>query len=388
MVQTTAAKATLLVETIRPAPEVAHRAILVPKIQCLGLKNPECASAPRRSHRGRARHVFEWPLLTEAALLVDTVGQTTELTCRALVVPIIWDERFVHKRALLEAIVFRRACIRVAPLTSDNISARHICVGVVPTKAALLVDAVSPATQLAHLARAIPEVGHERLVREMAAGGRARDLGIVACSAEAALNILPICLAAHHAHLARRVPKEARGRRVDVKRASTGGGQLRLGRRRGLCRRRGLRRRAGCGRVRRRSRRRHLRNRSPSRSQSRCLSGGVCGSSGACFERSRSRSLGRVWLRWHLLRRRVCNRSRSRSRCLSRRLRCGLCQRRRGAGCRQSDGLCCGLCQRRRRVGCRLSGSLRCCLCQRSRVSGCRLSGGELSARSRRRWYL
>mmetsp|Transcript_65876 Transcript_65876/g.214377 ORF Transcript_65876/g.214377 Transcript_65876/m.214377 type:complete len:352 (+) Transcript_65876:761-1816(+) len=351
MVQTTAAKATLLVETIRPAPEVAHRAILVPKIQCLGLKNPECASAPRRSHRGRARHVFEWPLLTEAALLVDTVGQTTELTCRALVVPIIWDERFVHKRALLEAIVFRRACIRVAPLTSDNISARHICVGVVPTKAALLVDAVSPATQLAHLARAVPEVGHERLVREMAAGGRAQDLGIVSCSAEAALNILPICITAQHAHLARRVPQEARERRVDVKLAGTDGGQVRLGRGQGLCRRRGLREGLGC-------------------------TGGL----------RRRNGYGRV--RRRLRRRRVCNRSRSRSRCLSRRLRCGLCQRRRGAGCRQSDGLCCGLCQRRRRVGCRLSGSLRCCLCQRSRVSGCRLSGGELSARSRRRWYL
>merc|ERR1719188_594753 len=73
-----------------------------------------------------------------------------------------------------------------------DLRSRRACntrVRVLPAEAALCMNAIGPATQVAHCAVDIPVVWHCWLRAEMATRGRTEDAGIAAFAAEAALDV-------------------------------------------------------------------------------------------------------------------------------------------------------------------------------------------------------
>lgn len=175
----------------------------------LGPPGPS-ASVLRRSHAARARDVFEWAQLAETALDVNAICQAAKHARVALRVPKVGSRGLVCEGARLRA--FTRGAWNVlvalpAAESATNVNAigkatvhvlcalrvpkiigfwlafegassarwccyrfwaRYACERMLPTKAALRVDAVCPAALFPHLALFVPIIRNRWLIREVA----------------------------------------------------------------------------------------------------------------------------------------------------------------------------------------------------------------------------
>mmetsp|Transcript_141652 Transcript_141652/g.452983 ORF Transcript_141652/g.452983 Transcript_141652/m.452983 type:complete len:312 (+) Transcript_141652:196-1131(+) len=210
-----AAKAALRVNVVGPAAQQPHLTSRIPEVRLRRLAaSGEGAPVRRRRNVVGTRNALEGSLCAEAALPMDAIGQAAQLAKGALGVPIVRHLRLVRERALRRALGNPSTGIVVPCASANHLWALDARVGTVPTEAALGMYSICPTAEHAHLASGVPKVRHEGLVREVAAGRRARDIGEVPCSAEAALHILAVGIASKHTHLARGIPQESRERRL------------------------------------------------------------------------------------------------------------------------------------------------------------------------------
>mmetsp|Transcript_18075 Transcript_18075/g.54511 ORF Transcript_18075/g.54511 Transcript_18075/m.54511 type:complete len:432 (-) Transcript_18075:2104-3399(-) len=259
-----ATEAALGVEAVCPTTEDAHLAVRLPVARHLGLAAPggELTPVLRRVIRLRARDVLEGPLRAEAALRVHPVGHATQHAHVAGRVPVVRRRGFHGEGALLRRWALGAGYVGVVALAAEaaahvhriseaalhampatwvhkewrcgqhvksaggrarpggwrgrRLRAGYVGVGVLPTEAALRVNAIRPTALHPRMAGLIPVVWHKGLVHEGAAGVGARDAAVGASPTETALNVDTVCVATQHSRLARGVPEETWEERHEV----------------------------------------------------------------------------------------------------------------------------------------------------------------------------
>lgn len=244
-----ATEATLRMDAICPATQLAHLATLIPEMahRWLPTLGPR-ALILRRLYSLGARHRLERSLCTEATLLVYSIGLAAQPPICTLWIPIIRHIRQVlelaHMRSwardvgeaaittetalhvLAISITSMHACVASGiPVIMSlgliiesalcfsrvhrSLGARDTCIREISAETTLLMDSICPAPKLTHFALGVPIVRNVRLVLEAAATGRAWDADEISSAAKATLHMLSVAITTKIAHFARGIPIEA-----------------------------------------------------------------------------------------------------------------------------------------------------------------------------------
>jgi len=272
------AEAALRMDAICPAPQHAHLATLLPEMWDIRLTTlGPVACVLWWGNRFRTGHILEWTLRAEPALWVHTISLATKHPNRAVRVP---EVRHGGHHCEIAHVRPRTMDVHIVPLSAKSavhilaigiaamlaqcatwlpvvggrwlvvkvarsclrrgsaLRAGHPSVGEVSAEAALAMNPIRPATQLAGLAVVVPIVGHVGILREVAAARWTWHGAEVATAAQAALDVLAVTIATELAHLTGGVPEGADADRlvIEVTLAACLGARLRGLR---LCKRHG-----------------------------------------------------------------------------------------------------------------------------------------------------